>query len=70
MQLQPAALTETGTAICTLCIFLVPLTAAGLALVNTGFGRSRSAAHSLLSAMCVFAVAALVYLMIGFAFQG
>ncbi len=70
MQLQPATLTETGTAICALCIFLVPLAAAGLALVNTGFGRSRSAAHSLLSAMSVFATAALVYLVIGFALQG
>jgi Amt family ammonium transporter len=70
MQLQPATLTETGTAICALCIFLVPLAAAGLALVNTGFGRSRSAAHSLLSAMSVFATAALVYLVIGFAVQG
>jgi Amt family ammonium transporter len=70
MQLQPAALTETGTAICTLCIFLVPLAAAGLAFVNAGFGRSRGAAHSLLSAMCAFAVAALVYMVFGFSFQG
>jgi ammonium transporter, Amt family len=70
MQLQPAALNETGTAICMLCIFLVPLTGAGLALVNTGFGRSRSASHSILSAMSVFAVAVLVYLLVGFAFQG
>jgi Amt family ammonium transporter len=70
MQLQPVALTETGTAICMVCIFLAPLAAAGLALVNTGFGRSRSAAHSLLSAMSVFAVAVLVYMVIGFAFQG
>jgi Amt family ammonium transporter len=70
MQLQPAALTEMGTAICVLCIFLVPLTGAGLALINTGFGRSRSAAHSMLGALCVFAVAVLVYLLVGFAFQG
>jgi Amt family ammonium transporter len=52
------------------CILLVPLVGTGLALVNTGFGRSRSAAHSMLSAMCVFAVAVLVYLFVGFAFQG
>ena len=52
------------------CIFLVPLVGAGLALVNTGFGRGRSAAHSMLSAMCVFAVAVLVYLLFGFGFQG
>lgn len=70
MQIPPAALTETGTAVCAGCIFLVPLLGAGLALVNTGFGRGRSAAHSMLSAMCVFAVAVLVYLFIGFGFQG
>jgi Amt family ammonium transporter len=70
MQIQPMALSETGTAICMASIFLVPLVGAGLALVNTGFGRGRSAAHSMLSAMCVFAVAVLVYLFIGFSFQG
>jgi Amt family ammonium transporter len=70
MQLQPAVLTETGTALCMICIFLVPLVGAGLALVNTGFGRSRGAAHSMLSAMSIFAVAILVYFVIGFAFQG
>ena len=70
MQIQPTALSEAGTAVCMVCIFLVPLAGAGLALVNTGFGRGRSAAHSMLSAMCVFAVAALVYLFIGFGFQG
>ena len=70
MQIQPTALTETGTAICMASIFLVPLVGAGLALVNTGFGRGRSAAHSMLSAMCVFSVAVLVYLFIGFGFQG
>ena len=70
MQMQPTALSDTGFAICMMCIFLVPLAGAGLALVNTGFGRSRSAAHSMLSAMCVFGVAVLVYLIIGFSFQG
>ena len=70
MQTQPVALTEAGMALCMVCIFLVPLAAAGLALVNTGFGRGRSAAHSMLSAMCVFAVAVLVYLLVGFSLQG
>jgi Amt family ammonium transporter len=70
MQTTPAALSETGTALCMVCIFLVPLAGAGLALMNTGFGRGRSAAHSMLSAMCVFAIAVLVYFLIGFGFQG
>ena len=70
MQTQPVALTEAGMALCMVCIFLVPLAAAGLALVNTGFGRGRSAAHSMLSAMCVFAVAVLACLLVGFSLQG
>jgi Amt family ammonium transporter len=51
-------------------ILLVPFTVAGLSLVNTGLGRSRSAAHSLLASLCIFAVAAGVYLICGFAWQG
>ena len=70
MQTQPVALSEAGMAFCVGCIFLVPLAAAGLALVNAGFGRGRSAAHSMLSALCVFAVAVLTYLVVGFSIQG
>jgi Amt family ammonium transporter len=51
-------------------IFLVPCAAAGLALISTGLGRSRSASHSMMSAMCVLAVAALAYFVCGFAWQG
>jgi Amt family ammonium transporter len=57
-------------ALCTACIFLIPLAVAGLALINTGLGRSRSAAHSMLAALCVAAVAAVVYAAWGFAVQG
>jgi len=39
----------------------IPLAAAGVALMNTGLGRSRSAAHALLSSLCAFALAALAY---------
>jgi ammonium transporter, Amt family len=51
-------------------ILLTPFAAAGLSLINTGLGRSRSAAHSLLTSLCIFAVAAGVYLICGFAWQG
>ena len=68
--LSPVNLTEAGTALCALCILLVPFVWAGLTLVNAGFGRARSAAHSMLSTMCVFAVAVLVYLAFGFSLQG
>jgi ammonium transporter, Amt family len=57
-------------ALCTACIFLIPLAIAGLALINTGLGRSRSAAHSMLAALCVVSVAAVVYAAWGFAVQG
>jgi len=68
--LQVPALSEAGTALCLVCILLVPLSGAGLAIINTGLGRSRSAAHSMLASLCVVAVAALVYFICGFAFQG
>ena len=71
--LSVPALSETGMALCILCILcilLVPFAGAGLAFVNTGLGRSRSAAHSMLGALCVMAVAALVYVICGFAWQG
>jgi Amt family ammonium transporter len=56
--------------LCLEFIFLVPCAAAGLALISTGLGRSRSAAHSMMSSMCVLAVAALAYFVCGFAWQG
>ena len=49
---------------------LVPLALAGIALINTGLGRSRSAAQMMMASLCVFATAALVYFAVGFAFQG
>ena len=49
---------------------LVPFGAAGLALVNTGLGRSRSAAHAMMASLCVIAVAAVFYFAFGFAWQG
>jgi ammonium transporter, Amt family len=51
-------------------ILLVPFALAGLSLINTGLGRSRSAAHTMLTSLCIFAVAAGVYLICGFAWQG
>ncbi len=51
-------------------ILLIPCAIAGLALMNAGLGRSRSAAHSMASSLCVLAVAALAYFVCGFAWQG
>jgi ammonium transporter, Amt family len=56
-------------AFCFFCTLLVPLAGAGLALINAGLGRSRSAAHAMLASLSVIAVAALVYFACGFAWQ-
>lgn len=54
---------------CFLCSLLVPLAGAGMALINAGLGRSRSAAHAMLASLSIIAVAALVYFACGFAWQ-
>jgi ammonium transporter, Amt family len=66
----PQVLTETAAALCLLFILLVPLAAAGLSVINAGLGRSRNAAHMMLSSLCVLALAAVVFFVVGFAFQG
>jgi ammonium transporter, Amt family len=68
--LPAPALSETAVVLCIFFILLVPLAAAGLALINTGLGRSRSAAHSMLTSLSVIAVAAVVYFVCGFSWQG
>ena len=61
---------ETGLAISFLCILLIPFALGGLALINTGLNRTRSAAHSMLSCLTVAGIAALAYFAVGFAVQG
>jgi len=70
MGLPVPSLSQTSAALCFLLILLVPLAVAGLALVNAGLGRSRSAAHVMLASLCVFGVAATVFVAIGFSWQG
>jgi Amt family ammonium transporter len=43
---------------------------AGIALINTGFGRARSAAQSMLSSLAVMAIAAILYCLFGYAWEG
>ena len=68
--LRPPEISESGLALCLILILLIPCAAAGLALINAGLGRFRNAAHSMLSAVCVIGVAALVYFAVGAAWQG
>jgi len=57
-------------ALCFVFILLVPFAIAGLALINTGLGRSRSAAHAMTCSLCVVGISALVYFVCGFKVQG
>ncbi|UWZ86195.1 ammonium transporter [Occallatibacter riparius] len=51
-------------------LLLAPLAIAGLALVNTGLGRSRSAAQALLGSTVIFAAAIIWFAAIGSIFAG
>ena len=57
-------------AFCLAVMLLAPLAAAGVALINTGLGRSRSAAHAMTSSLCAVGIAGLVYLAFGFKLEG
>jgi ammonium transporter, Amt family len=60
---------DSALALLGVMILLVPLAGAGLALMNSGLGRSRSAAHAMLSPLCMIAVAVLVYFACGWSWQ-
>ncbi len=46
-------------------LLLAPLAIAGVALINTGLGRSRSAAQALLGNLAIIAVAVIVFALVG-----
>ncbi|MBS1874614.1 MAG: hypothetical protein JSU00_15470 [Acidobacteria bacterium] len=62
-------MTETDSAVCFVCILLIPAAVAGIAAVNAGLGRARNAAQSMLSSMCFAAAAAIAYFVVGFVWQ-
>src|SRR5271165_2312285 len=62
-------MTEGTVPLVLVLILLIPLAGAGLALMNTGLGRARSAAHTMLASLCVMGIAALAYMICGFAWQ-
>jgi Amt family ammonium transporter len=51
-------------------LILAPLAIAGVALINTGLGRSRSAAQALLGNLAILAVTAIVFALVGAALTG
>ncbi len=62
------AWSETSSALTLGLLLIAPLAAAGLALVNAGLGRSRSAAQSMLGSLAVIWVALLVFALFGATF--
>src|SRR5437868_5056110 len=68
--MPPVHLSEIQTAMCIFFVLLAPLAGAGVALMNAGLGRSRNAAHAMMAALCVIAIATCVYFLCGRAFQG
>ena len=63
-------LSEIQIALCIVALLMAPLACAGLALINSGLGRARSAAHAMTGALCVISVAACVYVICGRSWQG
>ncbi len=63
-------LTDTAIALTLVLLLLAPLSVAGLALITTGLGRSRSAAQALLGNLTIVAVAAIVFALVGTGLAG
>lgn len=63
-------MTDALFALTLVLLLLAPLAIAGLALINAGLGRSRSAAQSLLGCLAILAVAAIVFALAGATFAG
>lgn len=61
-------LTFDSAAMATALLLLAPLALAGLALINTGLGRSRSAAQAMLGSLAIVSAAILVFSLIGATF--
>jgi Amt family ammonium transporter len=57
-------------AVSLICLLLVPFSFAGLALIQQGLGRSRSAAHAMLGGICALSVSAIAFVLIGSAWAG
>jgi Amt family ammonium transporter len=71
MNLTPQpALPDISTVVVLMLLLVAPLALAGLALINAGLGRSRSAAQSILGSVVVAAVAVLAFALVGAALAG
>jgi ammonium transporter, Amt family len=66
----PLPMSDATFALVLALLLLAPLAIAGVALINTGLGRSRSAAQALLGSVAIAAVTAIVFALIGASFVG
>ena len=66
----PVSFSEGTFALVFALLLVSPLALAGVALINTGLGRSRSAAQALLGSLAIVAVTAIVFAPIGSGFAG
>ena len=64
------AMTDTAFALALALLLMAPLAIAGVALINTGLGRSRSAAQALLGNLAIVAVTAIVFALVGASVAG
>jgi Amt family ammonium transporter len=63
-------MTDAAFALALALLLNAPLAIAGVALINTGLGRSRSAAQALLGNLAIVAVAAIVFALVGATLAG
>jgi Amt family ammonium transporter len=63
-------MTDAAFALCLALLLLAPLAIAGVALINTGLGRCRSAAQALLGNLAMVAATAIVFALVGATFIG
>jgi Amt family ammonium transporter len=66
----PAVMSEATFALVLVSLLLAPLAIAGVALINAGLGRSRSAAQALLGNLAIVAVAAMAFALVGATLAG
>ncbi len=64
------SLSQNAAFVCFFLTLLVPFATIGVALLNTGLGRSRSAGHAVLTSICACGLAILVFVTVGFSWQG
>lgn len=65
-----AALSDAAAVLAAAAVLLIPLAIAGIAIINTGLGRSRNAAHLMMASLLITGVAAVAYVFCGFSWQG